>query len=444
MNENIEFAQHFNYKKLLRFALPSIAMMVFSSIYSVVDGYFVSNYAGKTAFSALNLIYPAIAVLAALGLMIGTGGSALVAKTMGEGDMPKANRIFSMLVYFALVAGGLFAVLGFIFVRPVALFLGASGQMLEDAVLYGRVLLVALPAFILQFAFQSLMVTAGKPQLGLKVMLGAGVANIVLDFLFVGFFNWGLFGAALASDISICVGGLVPLLYFARPNDSLLHLGQTKFSGKVLLKSMANGSSEWVSNIAVSIVSMLYNYQLLRYVGENGVAAYGVIMYVCYFFLAVFIGYAMGTAPIVSYHYGAQNHSELRSLRRKGQVVICVFAVSIFLLTRILARPLCELFVGYDRQLYDVTLRAYSIFSFIYLVSGIPVFGSSFFTALNNGLISAFIAFVRSFIIETSCILFLPLLLGVDGIWFSIVVAEVMAAVMTIIFLIAKRKKYNY
>lgn len=440
----IEFSNHFGYKKLLRFAIPSIAMMIFTSIYSVVDGYFVSNFAGKTAFSALNLIYPAIAVLAALGLMIGTGGSALVAKIMGEGDLKRANRVFSLLVYFALLFGIVFGALGFIFARPIAAFLGASGQMLEDAVLYGRVIFCALPAFILQFAFQSLMVTAGKPKLGFTFNLIAGIANMVLDYLLVGVWEMGLFGAALASDISLCIGGIVPIIYFSRPNKSLLRLGACSIDFKAILKTMANGSSEWVSNISVSIISMLYNIQLLKYLGENGVAAYGVIMYVCYIFLAVFIGYSVGTSPIVSFHYGAQNYPELQSLRKKGINITLVFAVLIFILTRILARPLCELFVGYDRELFDVTYRAYNIFSFIYLVSGIPVFGSSFFTALNNGLISALIAFIRSFIIEASCIMLLPLVFGVDGIWISIVVAEVMATIMTILFLIAKRKKYNY
>lgn len=440
----IQLSDHFTYKKLLRFTLPSIAMMIFTSIYGVVDGYFVSNYVGKTSFAAVNFIYPFVMILGAFGFMFGTGGSALISMTMGVGDMPKANRIFSMLIYISAALGVVVAVLGIVFLPSVASFLGAEGAMLEDCVLYGRIILAAIPAFMLQQEFQSFFVTAEKPQLGLVVTVTAGVTNIVLDALFIAVFRWGVAGAAAATAASQLVGGVIPLTYFVRPNIGLLRLTKAGFDGRALLRTCTNGSSELMGNISMSLVGMLYNVQLMKYAGENGVAAYGVLMYVCMIFIAAFIGYSIGTAPVIGYHYGAGNHGELKSLLRKSLVIIGMVSLGMLLLGEVLAKPLSLLFVGYDGELLGLTLRGFAIFSFSFLFSGAAIYGSGFFTALNNGLVSAAISFLRTMVFQVSAILLLPLIWGIDGIWISIVVAEAMAAAVTAMFWIGCRKRYHY
>lgn len=440
----IKISDSFTYRKLLRFTLPSIIMMVFTSIYGVVDGFFVSNYVGKTPFAAVNFIMPFLMILGSIGFMFGTGGSALVSKTMGEGNPEKANRIFSMLVYISAVCGIVIAVIGFVFIRPLASLLGAEGEMLDNCVRYGRIILLALPAYILQYEFQSFFVTAEKPQLGLAVTVAAGVTNMVLDALLVAVFPFGLEGAAAATAISQAVGGVVPVIYFARKNSSLLKLTKTNYDGKVLLKACTNGSSELMSNISMSIVSMLYNVQLMSYAGEDGVAAYGVLMYVNMIFLAAFIGYSVGTAPVIGFHFGAENRDELKSLLKKSVRIIAVFAVVMLVLAIVLAYPLASIFVSYDAGLMELTVHAFMIFSFSFLFAGFSIFGSSFFTALNNGLISAAISFLRTLVFQIAAVIILPLIFGLDGIWYSIVVAEVVSVIVTVIFLIAKRKKYGY
>ena len=439
---NIQLSEHFNYKKLLRFTLPSIIMMIFTSIYGVVDGFFVSNFVGKTPFAAVNFIMPFLMILGSIGFMFGTGGSALISKTMGEGDKERAKRLFSLFIYISAGCGIVIAVLGFIFIRPIAGLLGAEGTMLDDCVTYGRIILAALPAYMLQYEFQSFFVTAEKPQLGLAVTIAAGMTNMVLDALFVAVFFWGLPGAAAATAISQCVGGLLPLIYFVRPNSSLLRLTKTKYDGGALLKACTNGASELMSNISMSIVSMLYNVQLIKYAGEDGVAAYGVLMYVNMIFLAAFIGYSVGTAPIIGYNYGAGNHDELKNLL--SLKIIGTFSVVMVIAAEVLARPLTVIFVGYDQGLLELTLRGFIIYSFSFLFSGIAIFGSSFFTALNDGLISALISFLRTLLFQVAAVLIFPLILGIDGIWISIVAAELMAAVVTSLFLVTKRKKYHY
>lgn len=441
---NIQLSDHFTYKKLIRFTLPSIIMMIFTSIYGVVDGFFVSNYVGKTPFAAVNFIMPFLMILGAIGFMFGTGGSALIAKTMGVGDNEKAKRIFSLLIYTSAVCGIVITILGIIFIRPVAALLGADGILLDNCVIYGRVILVALPAYILQFEFQSFFVTAEKPQLGLAFTIAAGVTNMVLDALFVAVLHMELTGAALATAISQAVGGLAPLFYFARKNTSLLRLTKTSFDGKTLLKACTNGSSELMSNISMSIVSMLYNVQLMKYAGEDGVAAYGVLMYVNMVFLATFIGYSVGTAPVIGYHFGAQNHSEMKGLLKKSIVIIGIFSICMLILAEILAMPFANIFVGYDDSLMSLTLRAFRIFSFSFLFAGIAVLGSSFFTALNDGLTSALISFLRTLVFQVAAVIIFPLLFKIDGIWMSIVAAELIAALVTVIFVIGKRKKYHY
>lgn len=440
----IQLSDHFTFKKLLRFTLPSILMMIFTSIYGVVDGFFVSNYVGKTPFAAVNFIMPFLMILGSLGFMFGTGGSALIAKTLGEKKPDKAKQIFSLLIYVSLICAIILTVLGILLIRPIAAWLGAEGTMLDDCVLYGRIILIALPAYMLQYEFQSFLVTAEKPQLGLVFTIAAGLTNMVLDALFVAVFQWGLVGAAAATAVSQAVGGFAPLIYFSRPNTSLLRLTGTKYDGRALLTTCTNGSSELMSNISMSIVGMLYNIQLIKYAGEDGVAAYGVLMYVNMIFQAAFIGYSVGTAPIIGFHYGAQNHPELKSLLRKSLLIIGVFSIAMFALAEGLGAPLAKIFVGYDAALYDLTHRGFLIYSFSFLFSGIAVYGSSFFTALSNGLISALISFLRTFLFQVSAVLIFPLFWGIDGIWVSIAAAELMAAVVTALFLISQRKKYHY
>lgn len=440
----IQLSDHFDYKKLLRFTLPSIVMMIFTSIYGVVDGFFVSNFVGKTPFAAVNFIMPFLMILGAIGFMFGTGGSAIIAITMGAGEHEKAKRLFSMFVYVSLVCGAVIGVLGILFIRPVAVLLGADGIMLDNCVLYGRVILISLPAFILQYEFQSFFITAEKPQLGLAVTVAAGVTNMVLDALFVAVFRWGLVGAAAATAFSQAVGGIVPLIYFGRPNSSLLRLSRTGFDGSALLKACTNGSSELMSNISMSVVSMLYNAQLMKYAGEDGVAAYGVLMYVNMIFLAAFIGYSVGVAPVIGYHYGAGNHEELKGLLKRSLVLTGIFSVGMLALAEGLARPLSMIFVRYDRELLNLTLKGFWIYSFSFLFAGIAIYGSSFFTALGNGLVSALISFLRTLVFQVAAVLIFPMVWGIDGIWISIVAAELMAALVTALFLIGKRKKYRY
>lgn len=441
---NIQLSDHFTYKRLLRFTLPSIVMMIFTSIYNVVDGFFVSNYVGKTPFASVNFIMPLLMMLGAVGFMFGTGGSALVSKTMGEGKTEEANRLFSLFIYISIACGVILSVLGMIFIRPIAALLGAEGVMLDNCVLYGRIILLSLPCFILQLEFQSFFVTAEKPQLGLIVTLSCGVANIILDAVLVAGFRLGLLGAAAATVTSECMGGLIPLIYFLRRGSGRLRLTRTVFNGRAVLKACINGSSELMSNISMSLVNMLYNVQLMKYAGEDGVAAYGVLMYVTLVFSSAFIGFSMGSAPITGFHYGAGNTGELKNLLRKGLSLILVFSLGMFTLAELLGMPLSRIFVGYDPELYDLTRRGFMIYSFSFLFSGTAIYGSSFFTALNNGPISAAISFLRTLVFQIIAVLALPLLLGIDGIWISIVVAELMAAAVTILFLIGKRKTYHY
>ena len=441
---NIRLSDHFTYKKLLRFTLPSIFMMIFTSIYGIVDGFFVSNFAGKTPFAAVNFIMPFIMILSTAGFMLGAGGSALVSKTMGEGDYKKANSLFSMLVYVAFIVGVVLCFTGIFFIRPIASCLGAEGALLDNCELYARYILATLPFYILQMTFQSFFVTAEKPHLGLMMTVIAGGCNMVLDALFVAVFRWGLTGAAVATSFSQFVGGFVPFLYFIRPNDSLLRLTKTHFDGKALLKTCTNGSSELVSNISMSVVGILYNMQLMKYAGENGVAAYGVLMYVGFIFCSAFIGYSIGTAPIVGYHFGAKNYNELKNLLKRSLVIIGLFSACMTILALLLSKPMSTAFVGYDEELCNLTISGFQVYSFAFLFMGYAIYSSGFFTALNDGLTSALISFLRTLVFQISAVIILPLIFDINGIWSSIVVAEVLAVILSAGFLIAKRKKYQY
>lgn len=441
----IQLSDHFTIRRLLQFTAPSIIMMVFTSIYSVVDGFFVSNFAGKTQFAAVNLIMPVLMILGAPGFMFGTGGSALIAQLFGEQKQKQANELFTMLVTCAAAVGVLLMALGMAFLPALARVLGATGELLQSSVLYGRIVLAALPFYLLQYVFQCLFATAQKPKLGLYVTVLSGVSNMVLDAVFVGVLGWGLAGAAAATAVSQLVGGALPLFYFAKPRQgSLLVFTRFSFDLRALAKTCGNGSSELMSNISMSLVSMLYNAQLMRWAGEDGVSAYGVLMYVSMIFQAIFIGYCVGSSPIVSYHYGARNHSELQGLRKKSLRILLAAALAMFAAGELAARPLATVFVGYDAALLEMTAHAFAIFSFSFLLSGFSIFGSSFFTALGDGLTSALISFLRTLVFQIAAVLIFPLLWALDGIWLSIVAAEVMSLAVTALFLFTKRRRYGY
>ena len=442
----IKLSDHFTYGRLLRFTFPSIAMMIFTSIYGVVDGFFVSNFAGKTPFAAVNLIMPLLMIVATVGFLFGTGGTAIVSNVLGQGDRERANRYFSLFTYLSLGLGIFFSLLGFVLIRPISRMLGAQGALLENCVVYGRIILLATPFYILQLLFQSFFVTAEKPKLGLAVTVCSGVTNMVLDAVLVTLLPQPhkLAGAAVATSISQAVGSIVPLVYFFRENTSLLRLGPTRYDGGAVAQATINGSSEFMSNISMSLVGTLFNLQLMHYAGENGVAAYGVMMYVSMIFSGAFIGYSIGTAPVIGFHYGAQNHAELKSLLRKSLVLLSILGICMTAAAELMAQPLAQFFVGYDPALMQLTISGFRIFALCFLFMGFAVFASGFFTALSDGLTSALISFLRTLVFEVAAVLILPNLLGIDGIWFSIVAADMLSVVLSFCFLAIKRKKYHY
>lgn len=441
---NIQLSEHFTVSKLLKFVAPSIIMMIFTSIYGVVDGFFVSNFVGKTQFAAVNLIMPFIMAVVTIGFMLGTGGSALVAKTLGEGDESKAKKYFSMIVYTALIGGAILSVISFFLVRPIAVLFGAEGELLEYSVLYAHILVFSLPMFMLQNVFQVFFVTAEKPHLGLYVIISAGVTNMLLDFLFIAVFHFGLAGAAVATAIGETVGGLVPMIYFARPNSSRLKLVRTKPEWKALGQACFNGSSELMTNLSASVVNMLYNFQLMKFAGQDGIAAYGVIMYVNFIFIAIFIGFSIGSSPIIGYHYGAENNDELKSLLKKSLMIIATISLALTVFAELLSSPLAKIFVSYDENLFAMTRDGYRLYTLSYLICGFNIWGSAFFTALNNGFMSATISFLRILVFQIICLLLLPTIFDVNGIWISIVVAEFLAVSVTATLIIKNRKKYQY
>lgn len=445
-NMAIQLSDHFGYRKLIRFTLPSIGMMVFSSIYSIVDGFFVSNYAGKTPFAAVNLIFPFLMILSTVGFMFGAGGSALVGKTFGEGNPKKANEYFSLLVYVCFTLGLIMAILGFIYIRPISILLGATGDLIDNCVIYARIILLSLPFNLLQYLFQNFSVTAEKPELGFRTTLASGITNIVLDAILVILLpqEYKLAGAATATAMAQTIAGIIPFIYFYRENDSILRIGKTHFDGKALLQATINGSSEFMSNISMNIVGILYNIQLIQYAGENGIAAYGVMMYVSFAFSSTFIGYSIGTAPIISYHYGAQNHNELKNILKKSLIMIGSLSIAMVGIGELTAIPLSSIFVGYDPELLELTVSGFRIFALSFLFMGYAICGSGFFTALNDGITSAVISFLRTLVFQVAAVLILPMIWGIDGIWYSVVVAEMMAVIFSAIFLILKRNQYHY
>lgn len=440
----IGLSEHFTYKKLIKFTLPTIVMMIFTSLYSVVDGIFVSNIVGSEAFAGVNLIMPVLMILDTIGFMIGTGGSALVSKTLGEGKEEKAKKYFSMFIYLTIIIGVVLGIIGFLFMEPVARLIGAEGNLVNICVLYGRVLIIGLPLIQLQNCFQSFLVVAEKPKMGLIISIFAGVTNIILDFIFMYVFKMGVFGAALATTISRLIGGIIPLIYFIRKNSTSLRLVKTKFEIKPILLACANGSSEMVTNLSTSLVNMLFNYQLMKYAGADGVVAYGIIMYVSFIFSGTYLGYSIGSAPIISYHYGAGNTNELKSLLKKSIKLLFITAIVMTLLAELLSKPLANIFVSYDKELLKMTTTAIILFSISYAISWFNIYASSFFTALNNGFISALISFLRTFAFQIIMIFILPLIWGLNGIWLAVVFAELLSLIVSIVCFIRNRKKYQY
>ena len=441
---NIQLSDHFTYRRLIRFVIPSVAMMILTSIYGVVDGLFVSNFVGKTPFAAVNLVIPFTMILGAFGFMLGTGGTALVAKTLGEGRQEEANRIFSMLIYFALGVGVLLTSFGIAVLKRIVIKMGADDAMLRHCMIYGRIVLLGIPFYMLQNMFQNFLIAAEKPQLGLIVTIAAGVTNMVLDALFIAVLGWGVAGAAAATALGQCVGGLIPFVYFARKNSSRLALVKTKLLGGALLRTCTNGSSELVSNISMSSVGMLYNAQLMKVAGENGVAAYGVILYVNFIFIAIYLGYAYGSAPIVAFNYGAGKKAELQNVLKKSLKLLLGTGIVLLSIGVLFAGVLSGLFVGYDAQLYAMTVRGLRFYAVSFLLSGFNIYGSSFFTALNNGVVSAAISFLRTVVFEVAAVLILPLFFGLDGVWCAITVAELASILITIGAFSALRRRYQY
>ncbi|MCM1358262.1 MAG: MATE family efflux transporter [Prevotella sp.] len=440
----IQISEHFTTKKLLTFCLPSIIMMVFTSVYGVVDGLFVSNYAGDTAFASVNFIMPLLMAFGSLGFMFGTGGSAIVAKTFGEGKKELANQCFTMIVSANIITGVVLAIIGFIFLKPAVLLMGASEEMLDYCLKYGRVLICAVPFFMLQNVFQSFFITAGKPDTGLKISILSGVTNMIFDFLFIGVFRWGVTGAALATALCQIVGAVIPLFYFSRKNTSLLRFVKFKFNKIIIFRTCTNGSSELMTNISMSVVNMLYNSQLMKYAGKDGVSTYGVIMYVSFIFVSIFIGLSIGSAPIISYNYGAKNSGELKNIFRKCLMIISVIAVAMVIISQAIATPLAKIFVGYKPELFKLTVHAFRIYAISFMLAGFNIYGSSFFTALNNGVVSAIISFLRTLLFQILMVMLIPLVFGLDGIWSSIIFAELFALFVTVFFIFRNRKKYGY
>jgi len=444
MNMRVKLSDHFTYKRLFQFVIPTIAMMVFTSIYGVVDGFFISNFVGKDPFSAVNLIMPFLMILGAIGFMIGAGGSAIVAKALGEKKNKEANEYFSFLIYVTIICGIVLFFFGYGMIGHVARWLKADDSLYDYCVQYGKIILIGTPFFMLQQVFQTFLTTAEKPKLAFLITLIAGITNMVLDALFVAIFRWQIVGAAVATVVSQFVGGVIPLIYFLCKNNSLLHLGKAKWNGKVLLRTCTNGSSEFVGNISGSIVGMLFNLQLIKYAGNDGIAAYGTMMYVNFIYVAIFIGYSIGTAPLIGYNYGAKNTSELKNIFKKSMILMLIFGVVMSLLAFVLAYPISKIYVGYDDALFEMTKNAFYIFSFSFVFSGISIFASSLFTALNNGLVSAIISFMRSVVYQIACVFILPLFFGINGIWISMLVTEILSTITSILFIICQKKKYQY
>lgn len=441
----IKLSDRFTYPKLLRFTIPTMLMILCTSSYGIVDGVFISNFAGVTDFSAVNLMFPFIYGAATLGYMFGSGGNAVIAKLLGEKDDCGANRAFSMIVLSGLFLGVITAAVMYVLTPSFARSVGAAGALYESAVKYAKICFLFTPPFILQTMFLSFFIAAGKPKLSLYVNIVSGVINIFFDWLFIAEFNLGVEGAASATGLGQLSGAVIPLIYFIRKNSSLLKLtAKFKFNGKILGLTCANGSSEMVTNLSMSIVNTLYNAALIETAGEPGPAAYGVVLYLNFLFAAIFLGYSQGSAPIVSYDYGARNVSELQNITKKSLTLMLSLGVFCTAFAYFVSPPFARVFCAGNPELYELAVHGSQIFAFSYLLSGFNIWASAFFTALSNGLISALLSFLRLFVFQIGCILILPRIFGLSGIWASIAVAEVLAAVPAAVCLFACRNKYGY
>lgn len=445
MKQQIQLSDHFNYSRLIRFTLPSICMMIFTSIYGMVDGFFISNYVGKTAFASVNLIIPYLQILGGVGAMLGVGGSALVAKTLGEGDIKRAGRYFTMMMYLMVGTSIFFTIVGIATLHPVAYLFGATDAMISDVMTYGTICLLFNVALQAQYTFQSYLIVAEKPKFALTVVIAAGISNMVLDYLFMVPFHMGVSGAALATGLSQCVAAVLPFIWFiSKKNQSALHFTKTRFEIKPMLRACINGSSEMMSSVSASVTGILYNLQLMKYAGEDGVAAYGVVMYSAFIFLGVFNGYSQGSSPIMGYHYGAQNHKEMKNILKRSLIMLASAAIVLTTVAIMLARPLSAVFVGYDAELLDMTTRAFRICAIPFLVMWFNMYTSCFFTALNDGAVSAAISFMRALVLPVICILLLPMIWELDGVWYSLAGSEILGVFVSLYFLLGKRKKYKY
>ena len=441
---SVQLSDHFTYRKLFAFVLPPIAMMLLTSVYTMVDGLFVSHFVGKTAFAAVNFVFPVVILMAGVGSMFGTGGTALVAKTLGQGAAKRAKRYFTQIILLAALSGSLMGALGCIFLPQICRVLGATPELMPDALTYGRIMLAFLPCCILQWTFQSLLITAEKPHLAFWLSVAGGLTNIVLDAVFMAWLGWGVAGAAVATGISQVVAGMVPVLYFILPNNSLLRFRRTRLQPRPMLQACTNGASEFVSSISGALVGMLYNYQLIRYFGEDGVAAYGVVMYVSFFFVAIFIGYDMGSTPLLAYNHGAENHKELHNLFCKSVTFVGTCGAVLAVIALVFARPIAELFVGYNESLTLLTEHAFWVYGLAFSLMGYNIFASGLFTAMNNGFVSAAISLLRTFVFQAAAVLCLPLLFGTEGIWWAVSVAEVGTLVVSVFLVLRYRRRYGY
>ncbi|MDY5987190.1 MAG: MATE family efflux transporter [Lachnoclostridium sp.] len=443
-DNSIQLSDHFTYKKLFRFVIAPICTMLFTSIYGIVDGFFVSNYVGKTAFASLNLVMPYIMMIASVGFMFGSGGNALVSLHLGLDEKQKAKKYFSLIVYTLIGIGAVLAAVSIFLAPGISKLLGASEEMLPYCVLYLRINMIGVVFFMLQNLFQNFLITAEKPRIGFAITLIAGCTNMLLDWILVGICDLGIAGAAWATVTSQIVGGAVPFIYFAFSKSSILKLTGTRFEAKVIAKTCCNGVSEFLSNVSASIVGFLYNLQLMHYVGENGVSAYGVIMYVSFVFVAIYIGYSMGVAPIIGFNYGAGNKTELQNIFRKSVVILTITNIIMFVMAEVLTVPMAKIFVGYNQALNELTVRGMRIYSIAFLMMGFNVFASAFFTALSNGKISAIISVTRTLILQLVMIYVMPILLDVDGLWAVVIAVEGMSLIVTGYYIVKNRKNYGY
>ena len=446
----IRLSDHFTFKKLLKAALAPMLMMVFTSLYTIVDGVCISNFCGKESFAGVNLIFPIIMIVGGLGFMLGTGGSALVGKLLGEKKDLEARQTFTMTIIFTILIGLTITIAGVLLIETLVYAMTSvatgdiSQKMIDEAILYGRLLMAGQVFFMLQNVFQSFFIVDEKPVLGFVFILIGGLTNIVLDILFIGVCKWGIIGAAAATICGYLSGSLGPIIYFLIRKNDYIHFERTKLKLKPLIKICFNGSSEFVNNISSSIVSIVFNMQLLHYFGEDGINAYGIIMYLAFVFTAIFLGYSSAVAPIESYNYGAQNNKELKNVLIKSLIITSILSVSMFIISFTLAEPFSFIFANGSDTLLKITTNGMRIYSIAFLFIGLSIYISTFFTALNNGLISALIAFLRTLVFQIVFVFVFPLFLGKYGIFFAILAAEIMSILLAITFLLIYKKKYRY